>query len=181
MSWSDDYLEHHGILGQKWGVRRFQNKDGSLTEKGKKRQEVLDTLDKKANAFDKKQSEAYDKSNVGKAYKKWRKANPNADEDDFGDYMVDHNIKDDFNYKPNKYRNEHDSLTGTTIRNNLVGNALISSLTIAPIVGGLTTMATGSASKGFEAWVGTVGAISMYGLGSDIADKRELEKKYGLR
>lgn len=30
-------LYHHGILGQKWGIRRFQNKDGSLTEAGKKR------------------------------------------------------------------------------------------------------------------------------------------------
>ena len=30
-------LTHHGILGMKWGVRRFQNKDGSLTAKGKKR------------------------------------------------------------------------------------------------------------------------------------------------
>lgn len=34
---SDEYLEHHGIRGQKWGVRRFQNPDGSLTDKGKKR------------------------------------------------------------------------------------------------------------------------------------------------
>ena len=34
---SDSYLEHHGILGMKWGVRRFQNKDGSLTSAGKKR------------------------------------------------------------------------------------------------------------------------------------------------
>ena len=30
-------LCHHGIFGQKWGVRRYQNKDGSLTEEGKKR------------------------------------------------------------------------------------------------------------------------------------------------
>lgn len=30
-------LYHHGILGQKWGVRHFQNKDGSLTAAGLKR------------------------------------------------------------------------------------------------------------------------------------------------
>lgn len=30
-------LYHHGIKGQKWGVRRYQNEDGSLTAAGKKR------------------------------------------------------------------------------------------------------------------------------------------------
>ena len=30
-------LYHHGIKGQKWGIRRFQNPDGSLTPSGKKR------------------------------------------------------------------------------------------------------------------------------------------------
>ena len=32
-----DELQHHGIKGQKWGVRRFQNADGSLTTAGKRR------------------------------------------------------------------------------------------------------------------------------------------------
>ena len=30
-------IAHHGILGQKWGIRRYQNPDGSLTEAGRKR------------------------------------------------------------------------------------------------------------------------------------------------
>lgn len=37
----DAYLEHHGIKGQKWGVRRFQNPDGSLTYEGKTRYGVV--------------------------------------------------------------------------------------------------------------------------------------------
>ena len=38
-------LQHFGILGQKWGIRRYQNPDGSLTPRGQAR------LDKKDNRW----------------------------------------------------------------------------------------------------------------------------------
>ena len=43
-------LYHHGVKGQKWGVRRYQNPDGSLTAKGKRR------ISKMTNALNKKYS-----------------------------------------------------------------------------------------------------------------------------
>ena len=36
-------LRHHGINGMKWGIRRFQNPDGSLTPKGQARLDKKDT------------------------------------------------------------------------------------------------------------------------------------------
>lgn len=38
---NEEILAHHGILGQKWGIRRFQNPDGSLTPAGRKRAKKL--------------------------------------------------------------------------------------------------------------------------------------------
>lgn len=43
-------LYYYGIPGQKWGVRRFQNPDGTLTEKGKKRYEELNKRINKNNS-----------------------------------------------------------------------------------------------------------------------------------
>ena len=47
------YLQHWGIKGMKWGVRRYQNKDGSLTDAGKKRR------DNEYDGLSKKQKDKY--------------------------------------------------------------------------------------------------------------------------
>lgn len=41
---AESELCHHGILGQKWGVRRYQNEDGSLTDAGKRRYGELENF-----------------------------------------------------------------------------------------------------------------------------------------
>ena len=51
MGYYDQALEHHGIKGQKWGVRRFQNTDGTLTSAGKKHKlQTSDVYNAKKNA-----------------------------------------------------------------------------------------------------------------------------------
>ena len=63
-----DFLSHHGILGMKWGIRRFQNRDGSLTDEGKRHRGVLDKADAPRHSASKARKQAKERArNLEKA------------------------------------------------------------------------------------------------------------------
>jgi len=86
-------LYHYGILGQKWGVRRFQNPDGSLTEAGKKR--VSKEFDKTFDA----------------GYKKYAKTGPHLNAYNRAADEMNNGMIDKFNkkhWKPNMTESQQD-------------------------------------------------------------------------
>lgn len=103
--WSYNYsprLEHHGIIGMKWGVRRYQNKDGSLTSAGKKRYSAEDQVaaaKKKyrtdrdtAKAAWRKEADQYERENKKRSYKSL--VNEYTDSDKRLDNAADRYIED---------------------------------------------------------------------------------------
>lgn len=58
---SDSYLAHHGIPGMRWGVRRYQNKDGSLTSSGRKHYSAEAKAERKAKKAETKAAKRREK------------------------------------------------------------------------------------------------------------------------
>jgi hypothetical protein len=80
----ENELKHYGILGMKWGVRRYQNEDGSLTEAGKKRYDKdmkrgIDRMDRRERYIAKKTKDVKQAAKLGTMTNIRRAANIDAE------------------------------------------------------------------------------------------------------
>ena len=82
-------LYHHGIKGQKWGVRRYQNKDGQLTSAGKERYgKRIQKMEKKAVQKTYKEDRKNGGSFVFKSYRQGTGENYKKAKSDFNKKMI---------------------------------------------------------------------------------------------
>ena len=82
--YTDEELAHHGILGQKWGVRRFETEGGHLTALGKKRYDGNPVSEKEKKQFaDAQNNLSKAKSDYKAAKTKYANTYSNADKTKF--------------------------------------------------------------------------------------------------
>ena len=124
-------LYHHGIKGQKWGIRRYQNEDGSLTDEGIRRYNRASNIQRDLNKLDRQIAyNTGDMIKVGrKAIKLEKKANryerkhPNDDKNKMNDYaskIKDYNKEiDRLSGIESAYRKSQDNLIRSAVSNGL--------------------------------------------------------------
>ena len=137
----DDELAHHGIKGQRWGIRRYQNEDGSLTSAGRERYNKLQNrelgiLEKRKAKLSTRYDKAKEKGNTEKMNKI-----KSAKE------LIDEEIEVVKNYKLSDFNRERADI-GKRITKSILATSL-SSVTLAAAAGtgiGLIGGATGAST-----------------------------------
>ena len=136
----NDELAHFGIKGMKWGVRRYQKKDGSLTRAGKRqlaKQEYDNDIAAKAKELKSKSEKYYKKSD----FYKWQV--DQISKKGYFDYEeYDHSKKDPNHDKAEKYERKANVLDKNFVKVQAAGSAIVSSFYIAPVAGFIASKKT---------------------------------------
>lgn len=100
---NEQTIYHHGIKGQKWGVRRYQNKDGSLTPSGKRR---YNSVEKSSYSDQISKAKAAYKANKKRADSDYSKAGEEYDKLTKGGRVQNKKADDAFNAAADKWMSD---------------------------------------------------------------------------
>lgn len=167
----DDELEHHGILGMKWGVRKYQNEDGSLTPEGERRYAKLSERERLASIDGAERGRNAGRfglmgtsSALGQAIADQKRRDKMTDEEYFED------IQKSF------VRNKKDNKFGSTLAGLSYGSAL------GGIIGGLGGLGIGQLVGNDSVAIGGIIAGELLGGATGgIIGNKTADQKYDKR
>ena len=136
-----NYIQHHGIKGQKWGVRRYQNSDGSLTATGQMRYAK--------KAYKKSQDDAFAKyeKTIHKIEKPYKKGEKLSRDDRRKERDAEKRYESDRENNKNKYEKSKSEYKSKTALNDSqrkvrLGATVVASILTTPIGGAAVAYGT---------------------------------------